>query len=201
MIAGLILAGGRSTRMGGQDKARAVLDGEHLLGRAIRIMRPQVGPLAVSSNGSIADIADGLPLLQDRIEGYQGPLAGIHAALSWAESMTEVGAVASVSVDSPFVPADFAERLARRALETRARIVLSASAGRQHPTCALWHVSLLADLETFLREGSSRRVMDFVEAVGFDVEEFTVGAGPDPFFNVNTDDDLRVAQRILADMS
>ncbi len=201
MIAGLILAGGRSSRMGGQDKARAMLAGTHLLGRAIGTLRPQVGPLAVSSNQAIADIADGLPVLPDRVGPCQGPLAGIHAGLTWAASLEGIDAVATISVDAPFIPADFVARLARRARETGAAVVVAGSGGRPHPTCALWRVSLAPALEAFLRAGSSRRVTDFVATAGSDVEEFEAGQGPDPFFNVNAPEDLEAAKRHLGDVS
>lgn len=201
MIAGVILAGGRSSRMGGQDKARANLGGDHLLGRAIANLRPQVGPLAISSNESLGDAAGGLSVLPDMVTGYQGPLAGIHTGLCWAAPLDGIEALATVSVDAPFIPGDFVARLTRRARESDAAIVLASSAGRRHSTCALWRVSLVADLEAFLRKGSSRRVMDFVSRIGFEVEEFEFGPGPDPFFNVNTPDDLEAARRWLGDAS
>jgi len=194
MIAGLILAGGRSSRMGGRDKALAVLAGRTLLAHAIDLLDPQVAALAVSANGDIE--TGSLPVLKDLVPGFQGPLAGLHAGMAWASTLAGVDRLATVSVDAPFLPSDLVARLSIRMDADGSPIALSASAGRSHPTCALWELSLLPDLERFLREHESRRVMDFIGSVPHSTEAFAFD-GIDPFFNVNTQDDLALAARRL----
>lgn len=201
MIAGLVLAGGRSSRMGGDDKALIELAGKSLLSHSIANLAPQATPLAISSNNDLGSAAGGFPVLPDLVEGRQGPLAGIHAGLVWAKSLAGVECLVTVSVDAPFIPAGFVSQLTRRAEETEAPIVVASSSGNHHPTCALWRVSLLTRLETFLRESRSRRAMHFVSTCGFVTEDFISGLGADPFFNVNTPDDLAAARRWLGEAS
>lgn len=196
MIAGLILAGGRSSRMGGRDKALAGLAGRTLLAHAIDLLGPQVAALAVSANGDLNGAAGSLPVLKDLVPGFQGPLAGLHAGMAWASTLAGVDRLATVSVDAPFLPGDLVARLSIRMDADGSPIALSASAGRSHPTCALWELSLLPDLERFLREHESRRVMDFIGSVPHSTEAFAFD-GIDPFFNVNTQDDLALAARRL----
>lgn len=194
MIAGLILAGGRSSRMGGQDKSLLVLAGRTLLDRAIDRLIGQIHPLAISSNADLTAHARGLPLLPDQFPGFQGPLAGIHAGLVWAAGLPGVTHLATVSVDAPFIPGDFAARLADRHAATERPVIMASSANRRHPTCALWAVSLEATLSGFLAEGITRRVEDFARACGFAVVDFAID-GPDPFFNVNRPEDVEIAAR------
>ena len=87
---GVILAGGKSTRMGGSDKALLTLGGQTLLARAAARLGPQVSGMAVSANGDPARYADvGLPVLADSVPGFPGPLAGVLAGLDWAAGKGE----------------------------------------------------------------------------------------------------------------
>jgi len=109
-IAGLILAGGQGRRMGG-DKALRLLGGTPLVGHAIARATPQVGPLAISANGS-APFADfGLPILADSVPGFVGPLAGILAGMDWAAEQG-LTSIASFPCDAPLFPRDLVARLA-----------------------------------------------------------------------------------------
>lgn len=195
MIAGVILAGGRSSRMGGRDKALVELGGQSLLDRLSARFSPQVFALAVNSNAELGDKGGGLPVLPDRFAGFPGPLAGIHAGLCWAATLPAVTHLATASVDTPFLPADFVAKLAS-AFADAAAVALARSAGRLHPTCALWPVALRASLDAFLEAGMSRKVMSFAEAAGYVAVDFP--AIPfDPFFNINTPEDLATAAAFL----
>lgn len=194
MIAGLILAGGRSSRMGGGDKALLSLGGGTILSRVIGRFAPQVATLALNTNSGAAEFAAcGLPLLRDAIGGFQGPLAGIHAGLAWASALPGVTHLATASVDAPFLPLDLVARLASG---DRRLVAVARSAGRLHPTCALWPLDLAASVDAFLRERETRKVMTLVEEAGYRIVDFDV-APFDPFFNVNTPDDLAIAASIL----
>ena len=190
----IILAGGRATRLGGGDKCLLDLGGRPMLGGIIDRLVPQCGPLALNANGDPARFADfGLPVLPDSLAGFPGPLAGILAGMDWAASL---GArrVLSVAGDTPFFPRDLARRLAGAGQG----IVLAASrdaGGRvqDHPTFGLWPTALRDDLRAFLTRGE-RRVRGFARDHGAALAVWD--AGPvDPFFNINTPEDLDRARQ------
>ena len=199
-IAGILLAGGRSTRMGA-DKMRMELSGRTLLEHSAQRLRPQVEALAVSANAPLELPAfDHLPLLPDPLPGYPGPLAGILAGLGWAASLEGVTHLASAAGDTPFIPRDLVARLAAAIGDDPARIAVATSNGHRHPTCALWPLSLREDLQQFLAGGESLKVGAFIDrhspaTVDFPLRQTAAGEF-DPFFNVNTPADLARAEEI-----
>lgn len=202
-IAGLVLAGGRSTRMGGGDKALLRLGGRRLIDHALSRLEPQVCRLAVSASGDPARFAlPGAPVLPDTIPGGLGPLAGILAGLEWAAAVPGVFGLVSVATDTPFLPADLVARLAA-ALSPATPLVVAASGGRPHPVVALWPLSAADALRDFLNAGETFKAMRFLERTGYATVSFDPidlpGGAVDPFFNVNTRDDLAVAARLLGE--
>lgn len=196
-IVGVVLAGGRSSRMGGFDKAFAMLAGEPLVRHAARRMREAgVAAVAVNSNaGPEAFAGVGLEVLPDAFPDRPGPLAGIHAGLCWA---ARLGAekLFTAPVDTLFYPLDAPSRLGEAA--GPGAIAVSMSQGRRHPIVALWPVALGDALGRHLAGGGSRRVNDVIDAHRHVEVEFAAPAGePDPFFNVNTPADLAEAGRLL----
>ncbi|WP_454849678.1 molybdenum cofactor guanylyltransferase MobA [Rhizobium binxianense] len=195
-IPGVVLAGGRSSRMG-RDKAAVLLGGRSLLDHAIARLAPQVLALAVNAD---APGKDGIPLVPDRVPGKAGPMAGIHAAMAHAARFPGVSHVVTVSIDSPFFPADLVVRLAA-AVDGPGRIATAASKGRGHPVFGLWPVALADDLETWIATDEKRRVRDFL--LRHDATEVVFPLHPmrasalDPFFNINTPDDLVEAEHWL----
>lgn len=197
-LLGLVLAGGRSTRMGGGEKPLRPLAGRCLIDHVLDRLRPQVGSLAVSANGDVAAYsARGLPVLRDEDPGRLGPLAGILAGLRHAAGRPDVRALLSVPGDTPFLPADLAARLVAAG---SGGLAVAASASGDHPTVALWPVVLESDLAAFLRDGG-RRVRDFAARHGASTAAFPqlamAGRTVDPFFNVNTPDDLAAVEALL----
>lgn len=198
-VAGIILAGGLSRRMGGGDKSLAQLAGRPMLRHVAERLSPQVAGLAINANGDPSRFATfGLPVIADSFEGFAGPLAGILAGLEWAAD-ARLDAVASVAADTPFFPQDLVSRLGRAA-GRRGVISVAASQDRRHPVFALWPLELRRQLEKFLSAGN-RRVWDFIETHQFVEVDFPMAQFPggqsDPFFNVNTQADLAEAERIL----
>ena len=205
---GVILAGGRGTRMGHTDKATLILGGQTLLQRAIDRLEPQVAALAINTN---TDLPTEFTRLPDSINGHPGPLAGILAALDWAAAM---GArhVVTVPVDVPFFPCDLVPRLLHAAEGMAHPLVLAATPRPEnertrsmsrsglirHPTFGLWPVALRDDLRAALRDGL-RKVVIWTEKHGGREAPFD-GPG-DPFFNVNTPDDLQQARAMLESAS
>ena len=190
-IAGLILAGGRATRMGGEDKALLPLDGRPLVQHAIERLRPQVGMLALNANGDPSRFAcTGLPVIPDGVPGFAGPLAGLLAGLEWAAERG-ADAVVTVAVDTPFFPSDLVARLTAAAEAEGATAAVAATRGpkgvKPHPTFGLWPVACRGALAEALADGT-RRVRDWSDACGAVTLVFHEAG--EPFFNVNTPDDL-----------
>lgn len=186
-IIGLILAGGRSTRMGGRDKALVRLRGETLLTHLVRRLRPQVDALALNSNaGPQAFQEFGLPVLADAIGGFQGPLAGIHAGLQrYPDDL-----LLTVAVDLPLLPDDLATRL-RDGLA--AGQCAYASDGQQHALALLWSPGMAPQVEAYLQSGG-RSLRDFLSRHGQPVR-FDRPADRGLFFNLNTPADLAAAEQ------
>lgn len=199
-ILGMVLAGGRSSRFGG-DKALARLGGQSLLARAVRRIEPQVAGLAINANAPSAESgATGLPLLADRIPGHAGPLAGILSGLLWAQGVApEAASLVTVAVDTPFFPEDLVARLAagRTAPD---RPAMAASASGTHPTFALWPLSLAPVLAGYVESGG-RKLHDFMRDEAAAIVAFPEvslpGGTADPFFNINRREDLAEAERLL----
>lgn len=195
-IAGLILAGGASRRMGGSDKFLLQIGGQPLIDRAIDRLRPQVGPVAISANCDPSRLGDTrLPMVPDAEPAGRGPLAGILAGLEWARAETTVSHLVTAASDAPFFPADLVARLVASA-RTSGQIVLAASRGRRHPVFGLWPLGEYEPLGDWLRSGTSLKVTDYVGSRNNTACDFQDETGIDPFFNVNTPEHLDEARRL-----
>jgi len=196
--AGVLLAGGRARRMGGRDKALLTLRGRTLLARAIAALGPQVAALALSANGAAERFgAYGLEVLADTVPDQPGPLAGILAGMLWARhTVPKATHLLSAPTDSPFLPPDLVARLRSAAAEG---IACAGSAGRTHHAIALWPLRLAPALAAALARGE-HRVGAFAARHGAAVVWYP-DAGIDPFFNVNTPEDLIAAAALLAPRS
>ncbi len=188
---GCILAGGLARRMGGGDKALQIVGGHTVLARVIGRLSPQVHALALNANGDPARFAAyGLPVLPDPVPDHPGPLAGVLAGLIWARGQGAEWLVTAPG-DAPFLPHDLkAKLLAGRG---QARFACAASAGQAHPAAALWPVAAAEDLKDALQSGQ-RAIHRFTAG---DVSEVDWDTKPlDPFFNMNTREDLAEAVRL-----
>ena len=198
--AALVLAGGQSRRMGGPDKASLPLAGSPLLTRIVRRLQPQVGQVLLNLNRPV-DLPElaALPVVADILPGFPGPLTGLVSGLQYldrAVSETEsVRALLLVPCDGPFVPLDLAERL-RDALGSGGDVACIRYMGEVQPTFSLWR--------TRCRHQATRQLLDAGRG-GFkgllrelDTVYVDWPAGdPNPFFNINTPEDLRAAERLL----
>jgi len=198
-VAGVLLAGGQSRRMGGGDKCLRPLGERTILGHVIERARPQVSALVLNANGDPARFADyGLPVAADQIEGFAGPLAGVLAGLEWAaEHVPECQWVASFATDAPFLPEDLVARLAAAVASEGADMACAASGGRHHPVFGLWPVHLKADLRRAMIEEDIRKVDVWTSRYRLAVADFAADSR-DPFFNTNRPEDLDAATRMLA---
>lgn len=197
---GVILAGGQARRMGGGDKGRLVLGGVPLIERVIARLGVQVDVLALNANGDAARFADlGLPVLPDSLTGFPGPLAGVLAGLDWA---AEQGAarIVTAAADTPFFPKTLVRDLSAAAgPKGMALAATQAEDGKvwAQPTFGIWPVALREDLRAALGDGL-RKVVRWTDrhGAGQVVYDATLG---DPFFNINTPEDLVQAEETLCD--
>jgi molybdopterin-guanine dinucleotide biosynthesis protein A len=196
---GLILAGGLARRMGGGDKPRTMIGGATILSRVIERMAAQCARLILNANGGPARFADtGLPVIADDVPGFAGPLAGVLAGLDWAAAHApELGYVASVPGDCPFLPRDLVARL-HGARQAEGQPLACARSGEwRHPVVGLWPVTLRADLRRALTDQGLRKIELWTARHGVALAEWP--AEPvDPFFNVNTPEDAAAAERLAA---
>jgi molybdopterin-guanine dinucleotide biosynthesis protein A len=197
-VAGVLLAGGRATRMGGGDKSLHSLAGRPILAHVIERVRPQVSVLLLNANGDPARFQGfGLPVEGDVIEDFAGPLAGILTGLEWAGAHAPgCRWVASFPTDAPFLPEDLVRRMVAAVGAEDAHIGCAASGGRTHPVVALWPVGLAGDLRRAMTEDGVRKIDRWTARYRVAYVEYA--AEPvDPFFNVNRPGDLERAERLL----
>jgi molybdopterin-guanine dinucleotide biosynthesis protein A len=196
-IAGVLLAGGQSQRMGGGDKNLRLLGGRPMLAHVIERAKPQVDVLVLNANGDPQRFARfGLPVIADSITGFAGPLAGVLAGLDWAAAnLPEAELVASFATDAPFLPRDLVRRLAVALEEGGFDLACAQSNGQAHPVFGLWPVSLRGALREALA-GGVRAVHRWT--AGYKLVEVEFLAEPvDPFFNANRPDDFAEAERLV----
>lgn len=202
-VVGVVLAGGRSSRMGGGDKCLSLLGGRPMLSYVIERVAPQCNALVINANGDGRRFQEfELPVVSDTIDGFAGPLAGILAGMVWAAAKhPSCRWITTVSADAPFVPLDLIAKL-RGALAgaNGPAIALAASNGTVHPVIGLWPVALAGDLQKSLEEGV-RKVVAWTDRHGVAEVPFSSqtvnGRSVDPFFNVNTPEDLVIASTFI----
>ncbi|MGC1352332.1 MAG: molybdenum cofactor guanylyltransferase MobA [Xanthobacteraceae bacterium] len=196
---GVVLAGGLARRMSGADKARIRVGGRPILERVVERLRPQCAGLVLNANDAPERFAGtGLPVVPDSVPDHPGPLAGILAGLDWtAKQAPAIEWVVSVPSDCPFLPRDLVADLHDARLAAGAQLACARSGERRHPVVALWPITLREDLRRAVTGEGARKVDNWIA-------RFTIGfadwpATPvDPFFNVNTPDDLAEAERLAA---
>jgi molybdopterin-guanine dinucleotide biosynthesis protein A len=191
----VILAGGAARRLGGGDKPLRTLGGKPILQWIIERIQPQVQFLAISANGDPSRFSTyALPILPDQSPDL-GPMSGILASLEWTKRTTpNASHVLTLSGDTPFIPLDLVHRLSSAPDIGASDIITASSAGHPHPTIAFWPVSAIEPIKNALSEHKNRRVLDWLSiftahAVEWDTQPI------DPFFNINTPDDLEEAER------
>ena len=201
-ITGLVLAGGRGTRMGGLDKGLQPFRGLPLAQHALQRLAPQVGSCLVNANRHLERYANfGAPVWPDNRSDYAGPLAGfltglLHSNTPW---------LLTVPCDTPLFPLDLAQRLAQAAETTNAEIVFAAapevdSQGRlqlrAQPVFCLLHTSLQASLQRFTAQGG-RKIDAWSRAHRCSSLAFDLPAdAPRAFANANTLDELLALEQL-----
>jgi molybdenum cofactor guanylyltransferase len=194
-ILGVIIAGGQSARMGGREKALLSLGGVTLIERVASRIGFQVDETVINAIGDPQRFAGlGHVVIADLMPDIGTPLAGLHAALSFGAD-DGYDAVLTVPSDCPLLPLDLVSRLQQAGEITGA--AHARSGGQDHYLTGLWTTAMAKPLERLIREHSLRRVQDF--AAKAKAEKVVWAALPhDPFFNINTPEDLAEAENIAA---
>ncbi len=190
-ITGLVLAGGRGSRMGGVDKGLQNHHGQPLALHALMRLRLQVGVAMINANRNLAAYASmGVPVWPDASADFPGPLAGLRAGLEHCQTPW----LATVPCDSPNFPADLVQRLAQGAAAAGARAAVAATRedGQVHaqPVFCLVQAGLRDSLLAYLQAGE-RKVLPWLKQQGAVQVVFDDASA---FFNANTPGDLRRLQ-------
>ncbi|MBI3571705.1 MAG: molybdenum cofactor guanylyltransferase [Gammaproteobacteria bacterium] len=183
-ITGVILAGGRGSRLGGVDKGLVRLHGRPLIEHVIDALRPQAGKLMISANRNQDVYASyGFPVIADVMGDYDGPLAGMLSAMRCADTSY----VFTVPCDVPVPPANLVERLVTTMTMMRRELCIASCAGQVQPVFALMSRALADRLQEYLVAGE-RGVENWMRRQQAALADFP---DHDAFTNINTPEDLR----------
>jgi len=184
-VTGLILAGGKGSRMGGVDKGLQIFRGRRLVDHVYERLAPQVGGVIINANQNQDEYRSfGVRVVSDAIGGFAGPLAGLHAGLS----VSKRPFLASVPCDSPFLPADLIERLYKRIDETGAELAVAKTGDQPHPVFSLMRRGVIDHLADFLK-GGGRKIDAWYATLS--VVEVAFDDEPEAFSNINTREELQ----------
>ena len=198
-LVGAILAGGLASRLGGGHKGLLRIGGRTILDRVADVLRAGCATVVLNANGEPAALGClGLTIVADTLPDRPGPLAGVLAAMDWATAAQPAAThIVTAPADTPFLPADLVARLEAARRETGTTLACARSGGATHPVAALWPVALRHEVRTAVADEGLRKVGLFlarhtVAYTDWPIEPF------DPFFNINTPDDLTEAEAIAA---
>ncbi|MBK1618997.1 molybdenum cofactor guanylyltransferase MobA [Lamprobacter modestohalophilus] len=183
-ITGVVLAGGKARRMGGEDKGLVELAGQPLVAWIIEGLRPQVQDLMINANRSHERYASyGYQVITDAMADFQGPLAGVAAALA----VVRTPWIITVPCDGPYLAPDLVQRLCAALVEQEAELAVASDGARLQPVYALIPQALAPSLEAFLASGE-RKVERWYAQHRTAIAAFA--DRPNCFANINSVEDL-----------
>ena len=189
-ITALILAGGRGSRMGSVDKGLQLFAGKPMVAHVLERIAPQADEIIINANRSINEYAAfGHRVIADAIDGFAGPLAGLHAGLTQVTTPL----IVTAPCDSPFLPMDLVARLLLAMEKEHADLAVAKTYDQVHPVFCLVKRDLEPHLRAFLETGQRKidkwyATLNVVE-VQFDDQEAA-------FANINTEDELRALESL-----
>jgi molybdopterin-guanine dinucleotide biosynthesis protein A len=188
-VTGVVLAGGLGRRMGNVDKGLQLLEGRPLIGWVLQRLAPQVREVFINANRNRETYATfGHRVIEDRIGGFAGPLAGLHSGLSEAHHAL----IISVPCDTPFLPEDLVSRLLAPLKDESVDLSVAKTGTQPHPVICLAHKRLLPHLAAFLDNGG-RKVDAWYSSLN--VAEVAFDDQPRAFSNINTLEELHAIER------
>jgi molybdopterin-guanine dinucleotide biosynthesis protein A len=160
-ITGLILAGGRGSRMGHVDKGLQSFRGEPMVAHVIRRLSPQVGSVTINANQNIDAYEHfGLPVWPDSLTGFEGPLAGVQTGLTECKTACKTAYMVTAPCDSPFLPENLVERLSAALTAHDAELAVAVTGEgaekQSQPVFCLMKTSVLPSLSDYLQAGGRR---------------------------------------------
>lgn len=190
-ITGVILAGGRAQRMGGQDKGMIQLAHKPMVEHVIDALRLQVTTILVSANRNLdAYSRYGYPVIQDMVGEYFGPLAGMASGMLHANTPF----IVTAPCDSPLVPGNLVERLYAAMVAQQAEISVAHDGKRIQPVFALLRCSLLDSVIAYLNAGN-RRIDRWYTQHKTALVDFS--EHPESFMNINTEEERATLENRL----
>ena len=160
-VTAVVLCGGRGSRAGGRDKPLVPIDGVPMIERVIAVIEPQTAAVLISANRNRDRYAEHGRVVADQLDGFQGPLAGIHACLALCATRY----VYVCPGDAPYIVPEVLDRLHAAAAPRNSPIVCATDGSRRQHLHLMFDANLGAALETYLATGN-RRVADWVAASG-----------------------------------
>ena len=192
-ILGVVLAGGKSSRFG-QDKSDVKLDGRSLLEHTLNKIKPKLKKiLIVSNNQTLKDYT----VIKDCIDGHLGPLVGVLSAMKWIKKNNySFNWIATFPCDTPFFNNSLIDRFIESSKSNDSALYFAKSEKKRHNIFGLWSLKLVEILEEDIIKNNYRKVEIWANKIGvktinISYKEF------DPFFNINTKEDLAEAEKIL----
>jgi len=195
-ILGAILAGGQSKRMG-KDKLFLELNNKKLIEHTLDKVKKYLKKIIIITNqDNKFFFENNLTTVKDCVEGQLGPLVGILTAMKWAkENLSKCSWIATFPCDTPFFPESIIKRFIEESEKKESLIFCASSHGRKHNIFGLWSLDLYDKLKNDLINKKIRKVQDWTEKNKIKNLEFKF-KDYDPFFNINTEEDLTVAKKL-----
>ena len=195
-ICAVIMTGGKSSRMGGGIKTLMQFNKKIIFERILENLQNQINNIIINNNEMSYQFKKyNLPVIEDKIKGYLGPLAGIHASLEWVtKNLKNIEWIVSIPGDTPFIPDNLVEKLYNKAENYKKNIIIAKSNEKINPIVGIWNVSLLQKLEKAILEGE-RKIIIWAKKNQLDYQEF-INDRYDPFFNINYNEDIETAKKI-----
>ena len=194
-IDGLILAAGRSKRMGCEGKLKSILHDKTLLEHVIDRLEPQVGELFINANPDLC-AEQSLTVIGDHMAGFQGPLTGLWSALK-SDRLSDASYLMMVPCDGPFIPQNLVAELYQMTVNNDVDIACVRYQGFAQPTFSLWNKRVLPAVEETLlvkKMGGFKSLLAELNTAYLDWPEQPIN----PFFNINTPEDLAAAERLFS---
>ena len=195
-LLGVILAGGLSRRMKGGNKSFKRINDKSLIEHVVLNALEQVPKLIINANTNKAKFKKfKLDVVKDTIRGFKGPLAGILSAMNYGKKKNFKWLV-TFPCDAPFFPFNLVNKLLERAKKQKCKIVIAKSNKRIHPVFGIWSISLKNSLSNALIKEDEKKIELFIRKHSYSVVNFSYNE-IDPFFNINDNNDLNKAEKMM----
>ncbi len=192
-VTGIILAGGQARRMGGQDKGLIKINGLAMIEYVINALEPQVAKILINANRNQEIYAKfGYPVFSDELTDFQGPLAGIVAAMK--KSTTKY--ICTCPCDGPLIANDLVVRLYAAVENHNSEIAVAHDGERMQPVYALIQCNLYESLENYLNNGERKIDLWFAQHKLIKVDFSDI---KNCFMNINTPEDQNILAKLLVE--